>query len=49
MVVLFTRKNKEDPIKNDDARVATNFIHYNPMGAISCNENQSSDSIWPKP
>ena len=24
------------------------FPHYNPMGAICCHGNQSSDSIWPK-
>ena len=24
------------------------FPHYNPMGAISCHGNQSSDPIWPK-
>ena len=24
------------------------FPHYNPMGAICCHGNQSSDPIWPK-
>ena len=24
------------------------FPHYNPMGAICCHGNQSSDTIWPK-
>ena len=24
------------------------FPHYNPMGAICCHRNQSSDPIWPK-
>ena len=24
------------------------FLHYNPMGAICCNGNQSFDPIWPK-
>ena len=24
------------------------FLHYNPMGAFCCHENQSSDPIWPK-
>ena len=24
------------------------FPHYNPMGAICCHGNQSSDQIWPK-
>ena len=26
----------------------TVFFHYNPMGAICCHGNQSSDPIWPK-
>ena len=81
IVVLFTCKNEEDPIKNEGARVVTTlfidfsdaqgqltpksvmescqnsgqelewsqgFTHYNPMGAICCHGNQSSDPIWPK-
>ena len=24
------------------------FPHYNPMGAICCHGNQSSDPVWPK-
>ena len=36
MVVLVTSKNKEDPIKNEGARVVTSFPYYNPMGAICC-------------
>ena len=41
IVVLVTCKYEEDTIKND-------FPHYNPMGAIRCHGNQSSDPIWPK-
>ena len=26
----------------------SHFPHYNPMGAIGCHGNQSSDPIWPK-
>ena len=48
MVVLVTCKNKEDPIKNEGASVVTSFPHYNPMGAICCHGNQSSDPIRPK-
>ena len=45
MVVLVIPKNEEDPIKNEVARVATTFSHYNSMGAICCYGNQSSDPI----
>ena len=48
MVVLVTRKNKEERIKNEEARVVTRFPHYKPMGAICCHGNQSSDPILPK-
>ena len=41
--------NKEEPIKNEGARVVTkNFKIYNAMGAICCHGNQSSDRILPK-
>ena len=48
MVVLVIHKIDEDPIKNEVARVATTFSHYNSMGAICCHGNQSSDQTWPK-
>ena len=48
MVVIVTCKNKEDPIKIEGARVVTRFHQYNPMGAICCHGNQSSNPIWPK-
>ena len=41
---LVTCKYEEDRIKNEGARVFT-FPHYNPMGAICCHGNQSSDPI----
>ena len=50
MVVLVIPKNEKDPIKNEVARVATTFSHYNSMGVIHvyCHGNQSSDPTWPK-
>ena len=35
IVVLFTCKNEEDPIKNEGARVLTRFPHYKSMGIFS--------------
>ena len=43
MVVLVTCKNEEDRIKNEGARVATNFPHYKPYGSYLCHGNQSSN------
>ena len=48
MDVLVTCKNEEDPIKNESSEWSQDFPHYNPMGAICCHRNQSSDPIWPK-
>ena len=48
MVVLVTCMNEEDLIKNEAARVGIISSHYNPLGAICSNGNQSSDPIWPK-
>ena len=28
--------------------MTTPFSHYNPIGAICCHQNQSSDPNWPK-
>ena len=44
MDVLVTCKNKEDPIKMKPLEWSQDFPHYNPMGAICCHRNQSSDS-----
>ena len=48
MGVQVTCKNKEEPMKNEGARVVTRFSHYNPMGAICCHGNKSSNPIWSK-
>ena len=48
MVVLVICMNEEDPIKKKALEWPQDFPHYNPMGAICCNGNQSSDLIWPK-
>ena len=47
MVVLVTCKNKEEQIKNEGASLgwSQDISHYNPMGAICCHGNQSSDPI----
>ena len=39
---------KKNQSKNEGGRVVTRFPNYNPMGAICCHGNQSSDPIWPK-
>ena len=48
LVVLITCEYEEDPIKNEGASVFTTFPNYNPMGAIRCHGNQSSNPIWSK-
>ena len=35
-------------IKRKELEWSQGFPHYNPMGAICCHGNQSSDPIWPK-
>ena len=40
MVVLFTCKNEEDLIKNEGARVLTDFPHYKSMGIFSNAQGQ---------
>ena len=46
--VIVTCKYEKDPINNSRENLATPFPHYNPMGAICCHGDQSSDPIWPK-
>ena len=46
--VLVTCKYEEDPIKSEGVRVFTTFPHYNPMGAICCHGNHSSNPTWSK-
>ena len=45
MVVLFTCKNKEEQSKMKELEWSQGFPHYNPMGAICCHGNQSSNLI----
>ena len=51
MVVLVTCRNK---LRRTDQKWRSKsghkvFPHYNPMGAICCHGNRSSDPIWPFP
>ena len=48
MSSLPARMKKPVGIKNKGARVLKDFPHYNPMGAIGCHGNQSSDPIGSK-
>ena len=45
-VFLVTCKN-EDPIKMKVLEKSQHFLYHNPMGAICCHGNQSSDLIFP--
>ena len=45
MVVRITIKNEEDPLKMKTVEWSQHFPQYNPMGAICCYGNQSSDQI----
>ena len=47
MVVLVICKN-EDPLIMKEIELSHDFPCYNPMGAICCHRNRSSDPIWPK-
>ena len=48
IVVLVTCKNKGESIKMKEIEWSQDFLHYNPMGAICCHGNQSSNPILPK-
>ena len=39
---------KKNQSKMKELERSQGFSHYNPMGAICCHGNQSSDLIWPK-
>ena len=39
---------KKNQSKMKELKWSQGFPHYNPMGAICCHGNQSSDPIWPK-
>ena len=45
MDVLVTCNYEEDQIKMKVPERSQYFPHYNPMGAICCHGNQSSDPI----
>ena len=47
-LVLVPCKYEEDPIKIKAFECEQDCPHYNPMGAIRCHGNQSSDQIWSK-
>ena len=49
MDVLVTCKIKKIPLKLKALEWSQNFTHYNPMGAICCHGNQSSDLMQPFP
>ena len=49
MDVLVTCKYEEDPIKMKALECSQHFPHYNPLGAIGCHGNQSSDPTCPRP
>ena len=47
MDAIFTGKLfLKDPIKNSRESTNTLFLHHNPMGAICCHGNMSSDPIF---
>ena len=45
---LLPARIKKNKSKMKELEWSQDFPHYNPMGAICCHGNQSSDPIWPK-
>ena len=45
---LLSARKKKIRSKMKALEWSQDFPHYNPMGAICCHGNQSSDPIWPK-
>ena len=45
---LLPARIKKNKSKMKELEWSQDFSHYNPMGAICCHGNQSSDSIWLK-
>ena len=39
---------KKNQLKMKELEWSQGFPHYNPMGAVCCHGNQSSDPIWNK-
>ena len=44
---LLSARIKKIQIKMKQLEWSQGFPHYNPMGAMCCHGNQSSDPIWP--
>ena len=47
-VSLLTARIKKNQPKMKKLELSQGFLHYNPMGAICCQGNQSSNPIWSK-
>ena len=45
---LLPARIKKNQSKKKQLEWSQGFPHYNPMGAICCHGNQSSNPIWPK-
>ena len=45
---LLPARIKKNKLKMKELEWSQDFPHYNPMGAICCHGNQSSDPILPK-
>ena len=45
---LLPARIKKNQSKMKEFEWSQGFPHYNPMGAICCHGNQSSDPIWPE-
>ena len=45
---LLSARIKKNKLKLKELEQSQDFPHYNPMGAICCHGNQSSDPIRPK-
>ena len=47
-LTLLPARIKKSQSKMKELEWSQGFPHYNPMGAICCHGNKSSDPIWPK-
>ena len=45
---LLPARIKKNQLKMKELEWSQGFPHYNPMGAVCCHGNQSSDPIWNK-
>ena len=48
LLSLLPVRIKKIQSKKEELERSQNFPHYNPIGAICCHGNQSSNPIWPK-